>query len=79
LQQVWDLAADTYKTDVLKFVGESAFVMEDEHKEFLVKAIASSPPEKMTSNDFEAVCDLGRNNSNQEFSDFVFNFYLNFI
>jgi hypothetical protein len=71
MQQVWDLATDAYKTDVLKFVGESAFCMAEEHKEFLVKAIAGSPPEKMTNADFEAVCELGKSSST-EFSDFVF-------
>jgi len=45
----------------------------------LVKAIAGSPPEKMTAADFETVCDLGKNSTSSEFSEFVFNFFFNFI
>lgn len=68
-----------YKVEALKFITDNSFFLETEQKQFFVRAIASAPVDQLKNCDFEAVCDLSKLNTNQEFNDYVFDFFFRCI
>jgi hypothetical protein len=79
LDLIWGLAESDYKTDVLKFVGESSFYLDEEQAMFFVQAVAKSPCEKLTNADFDVVCELGKYSKSKALADYVFDFFFDCI
>lgn len=67
LQKFWALSKDDYKSEVFKIIGEAAIWLDDEHIEYLFNEITQTPAAKLSLEDFDAISDLGKNQTNADF------------
>ena len=79
LEQFWSLSKTDYKSEVFKIINDAAYLLGQEHIEYLFNEITETPANKLGMEEFDALSGLGRHSKSAEFTTKTSEFFWRII
>ena len=79
LEQFWSLSKTDYKSEVFKIINDAAYLLGQQHIEYLFNEITETPANKLGMEEFDALSGLGRHSKSAEFTTKTSEFFWRII